>query len=315
MIKYLTKKTETLEELPSLEHACWVCILPDFTGKDLLEWAHLFKVPSNYLTDALDMEKFPRYEIQEDTTFLLLRTPVVMEAENDEAAIYKTAPIVVIMKPTFIITACAYDSPVLKKFLDNEVENFDLTDKSQFLLQLMEQNVQYYLECLKFLDSRRDKIESELFHSSQTEELQRLLGIDKSLIYFVNSLSANGNLKEKIWKNNLLDIQKERSMNLRFEDIRLDNAQALETATMYSNILNGIMDTYGTIISTNLNVTIGRLTIITIVLMVPTLIASFYGMNVHLPLEKNPHAFLVLVGLAIVLSFALVWYFLRRRMF
>lgn len=315
MIKYLTKQTGELQELQGLSPACWVSILPDFTGANLIEWAHELNIPSNLLTDALDAEKRLRYEDRAGMKYLLFRTPVLMPIGDAEDEVYKTVPIGVILKDDMIITICAFDSPVLQSFLKDEIENFDPADASYFILQLLERNVDYYLECLKNLDGLRDTLEEQLFDSSQTCELQRLLGIDKSLVYFVNSLSANDILNKKLQLSDLLSIKEDSNRSALFEEIMMDNAQALETANMYSNILNGIMDTYGTIISTNLNVTISRLTVITVVLMVPTLIASFYGMNVSLPFEKSPYAFFALVTFAILLSLGLTFYFQRRRMF
>ncbi len=313
MIKYLTKEAEEIKELPSTQNARWMCILPDFTGADLIEWSHQFGIPGNYLIDALDVEKRPQYEAREGMTYLIIRTPILVQVEDAEDELYRTAPIGIIIKGNCIITICAYESPVLQYFIRNEVPNFDPSDIPLFVLQLFEQNVLYYLECLKQLDTRRNVLEEILFDSSHTTELKRLLGIDKSLIFFVNSLSANDMLKKKIWKSDILQIRQDKGKSALFEEIRMDNAQALETANMYTNILNGIMDTYGTIISTNLNVTIGRLTVITVVLMVPTLIASFYGMNVSLPFEKNPYAFYGIITIAVSLIFILVWYFRNRR--
>lgn len=313
MIKYLTKEAEEIKELPDAQNARWMCILPDFTGADLIAWSHQFGIPGNYLIDVLDVEKRPQYEAREDMTYLIIRTPILVQVEDAEDELYRTAPIGIIIKGNFIITICAHESPVLQSFIRNEVPNFDLSDILLFVLQLFEQNVLYYLECLKQLDARRNVLEEILFDSSHTTELKRLLGIDKSLIFFVNSLSANDMLKKKIWKSDILQIRQDKEKSAFFEEIRMDNAQALETANMYTNILNGIMDTYGTIISTNLNVTIGRLTVITVVLMVPTLIASFYGMNVSLPFEKNPYAFYGIITIAVSLIFILVWYFRNRR--
>ncbi len=315
MIKYLTKNTGELQQVEDTASAQWICILPDFTGAELIQWAHDLGIPGSYLTDVLDEEKRPRYEINGNWKYLLLRTPICMPKGDAEDEVYKTVPIGIIFQAEIVITICAFESPVLQAFLADEVENFDPSDASLFVLQLLEQNVDYYLECLKDLDSLRDKLEEELFDSSRTCELQRLLGIDKSLLHFVNSLSANEALQKKIWKNDLLELRADKIKANQFEEIRMDNAQALQTANMYSNILNGIMETYGTIISTNLNVTIGRLTVITLVLMVPTLIASFYGMNVSLPFEKNPNAFVILVVFAVLLSIGLTFYFQRRRMF
>jgi magnesium transporter len=315
MIKYLTKVEEELYELPSFQDACWIFIQPDFTGTDLIQWAHQLRIPGNYLTDVLDAEKRPRYETHEDLKYLLLRTPVLVPVEDEEDELYRTAPIGIVIKPDYVLVICAFDSPVLQTFLQNTLQQFDPTDQSLFVLRLLGQNVDYYLDCLKNLDQRRDQLEKQLFKSRQTTELQRLLGIDKSLLFFVNSLIANDLLKKKIWKVDLLNIRQNSEKSALFEEIRMDNVQALDTANMYTHILNGIMDTYGTIVSTNLNVTIGRLTAITIVLMVPTLVASFYGMNVSLPFEKQPFAFFGILIFAILMAILIAWYFLRRRFF
>jgi len=119
----------------------------------------------------------------------------------------------------------------------------------------------------------------------------QLLSIEKSYVYFINSLSSNELLKMKIKRTDYLRIGRDEDLVDLFEDIIIDNSQALEMANVYSNILNGTMDAYSSIISNNLNIVMQRLTLITIILMVPTLVASFYGMNVHLPLQENPHAF------------------------
>lgn len=144
-----------------------------------------------------------------------------------------------------------------------------------FLIQLLEQNVYRFLTCLKKLDLRRNLIERELYHASRNKELKQLLSIEKSLVYILNSLSANDLLMMKMKRVDFLSIRSEEEKMDLFEDIIIDNGQALEMANVYSNILSGTMDTYASIISNNMNVTIHRLTLVTIFLAVPTLIASF----------------------------------------
>ncbi len=158
-------------------------------------------------------------------------------------------------------------------------------------------------------------IEKELYDSSRNKELKELLSIEKSLVYFMNSLSSNELLKMKMKRTDFLGIRDDEDKSDLFEDIIIDNSQALEMANVYTNILNGTMDAYGSIISNNLNITIRRLTLITIILMVPTLIASFYGMNVPIPFMNNGFTVYGIVIMSIVSSLLVAWYFQRKRLF
>jgi magnesium transporter len=184
-----------------------------------------------------------------------------------------------------------------------------------FLILLLEQNVYRFLTCLKKLDLRRNLIERELYHASRNKELKQLLSIEKSLVYILNSLSANDLLMMKMKRVDFLSIRSEEEKMDLFEDIIIDNGQALEMANVYSNILSGTMDTYASIISNNMNVTIHRLTLVTIFLAVPTLIASFFGMNVPLPLSKSPAALPIIVVFATTISFLLSWIIQKKRFF
>jgi len=154
-----------------------------------------------------------------------------------------------------------------------------------------------------------------LYHSSRNRELRQLLSIEKSLVYFVNSLSANDLLNMKMKRTDFLVIRDDEEKFDLFEAIIIDNGQALEMSNVYSNILSGTMDTYASIISNNMNVTIHRLTLVTIFLAVPTLIASFFGMNVPLPFQPSRFAVYLIIVLALVISLLLALYFQRKRLF
>lgn len=179
----------------------------------------------------------------------------------------------------------------------------------------MEQNVLYFLELLKKLNIRRSLIEQELYHSSRSEELRSLLRIEKSLVYFVNSLNSNELLKIKMRRTDFLGVKDNEDYTELYEDIVIDNNQAREVAQLYTNILNGTMEAYASIISNNLNKFINRLTVVTVILMVPTLIASFFGMNVRMPMgfgESHASFYLILI-LSIGLSLGLAWFFKRKE--
>lgn len=315
MVKYYAKVDGRLRELEKPELGCWVNVAPPFSQEELEEMAQQFEIPLDFLLDSLDIDERSRYEREEDVRFILINTPVLSEAEDDNDAIYITLPIGIVLTPDHVLTITAQINPVLQLFLDGKVKNFDPGDESLFVLQIMEQNVFRFLTCLKKLNLKRNLIERELYDSSRNKELKQLLSIEKSLVYFVNSLSANELLKMKMKRTDFLNIREDEDKADLFEDIIIDNGQALEMSNVYTNILNGTMDAYGSIISNNLNITIRRLTLITIILMVPTLIASFYGMNVPLPMEGASYALPILIVVSIVLSLLLAWYFQRKRMF
>lgn len=315
MIRYYAKVERKLKELEEPEVGCWINISPPFSHEELEEIAQQFDVPLDFFTDSLDVDERSRYEREDDIRLIVVNTPILNEAEEENDAIYVTVPIGIIMTMDHFITITAYDSPVLQLFLDGKVRNFDPGDESSFVLQIMEQTVYRYLTCLKKLNLKRNLIEQELYDSSRNKELKQLLSIEKSLVYFVNSLSANELLKMKMKRTDFLNIREDEDKSDLFEDIIIDNSQALEMSNIYTNILNGTMDAYGSIISNNLNITIRRLTLITIILMVPTLVASFYGMNVPLPLEKKEYAIYIIISISIVVSLLVTWYFQRKRLF
>ena len=265
--------------------------------------------------DSLDVDERSRFEVEDDCRLILINAPILNTSEEENDAIYITVPIGIIISPEHVFTITTADNPVLDKFIENKVRNFDPSDAMFFIIQLLEQNVYRFLTCLKKLDLRRNLIERELYHASRNKELKQLLSIEKSLVYILNSLSANDLLMMKMKRVDFLSIRTEEEKMDLFEDIIIDNGQALEMANVYSNILSGTMDTYASIISNNMNVTIHRLTLVTIFLAVPTLIASFFGMNVPLPLSKSPFALPVIIVFATSVSFLLSWIIQRKRFF
>ncbi len=315
MVKYYIKTDGRLRELEEPQANCWVNISPPFSHEELEEVAQYFEAPLDFLTDSLDLDERSRFEREDDVRFILLNSPILNENEDQNDAIYITVPIGIILTLDAVITISAFDNPIIRLFLDNKVKNFDPSDEKLFVLQVFEQNVYRFLTCLKKLNSKRNLIEQELYDSSRNQELKLLLSIEKSLVYFLNSLSANELLLLKMKRTDLLQIAGDEDLSDLLEDIIIDNGQAMEMSKVYSDILSGTMDAYGSIISNNLNITIRRLTLITILLMVPTLIASFYGMNIPLPFQGHTFALIGILTSSLVLSAGFAWYFQRKRMF
>lgn len=315
MIRYYAKQDGRLVELDELQTGCWINIEPPFSQEELEEIAQQFDIPLDFLTDPLDIDERSRYEREEDVRLIIVNTPILSTTSEENDAIYITVPIGIILTPENLITVTAYRNPILQLFLDNKIRNFNPADEQIFVLKIFEQTVYRYLTCLKKLNLKRNLIEQELYDSSRNRELMQLLSIEKSLVYFINAINGNELLKMKMKRTDFLNIRTDEDKTDLFEDIIIDNGQALEMANIYTNILNGTMDAYGSIISNNLNITIQRLTLITIILTVPMVIASFFGMNVPLPGGDNPYAILIIIGASVLISLAVIWYFRRKRMF
>jgi magnesium transporter len=315
VIRYYTREKRRLVELTELEPGCWVHLAPPFTPDELEDIARRFEFDPVFLTDSLDLDERARYERDEDIRFILINTPVKnRNGQGENEAYFITVPIGIILTIEHVVTISAFETPVLEKFLENNVRNFDPADEKRFILQVLEQNVYHFLSCLKTLNLRRNRIEKELMNSSRNSDLKQLLAIEKSLVYFVNSLNANELLKMKMKRTDFLHINGDEDLTDLFEDIIIDNSQALSMSNVYTNILNGTMDAYSSIISNNLNLVIHRLTVVTVVLMVPTLISSFFGMNIPNGIPNHPIFFYVTVLLSAVVTGLLYWFMQRKKM-
>ncbi len=315
MIRYYARKNGQLTELDAPEISCWINVSSPFEPNELEQLSEQLSIPLDFLTDSLDMDERSRYEREDDVRLILINTPILNAIDKENEAIYVTSPLGIILTLDHIVTITGSENPIILKMLEGRVRNLDPSNEQMFVLQIFLENVFRFLDCLKKLNLKRNLIEQELYNSSRNAELKSLLRIEKSLVYFVTSLSSNELVKMKMKRTDFLRIRDDEDLADMLEDVIIDNSQALEMANVYTNILSGTMEAYASIVSNNLNVFIQRLTIITIILMVPTLVASFYGMNVDLPLMDWDGAFYVIILVSIVISLFLVWFFRRKKLF
>ncbi|MBK8723439.1 MAG: magnesium transporter CorA family protein [Saprospiraceae bacterium] len=314
MINFYTTTNNKLEQLESLQTFCWINVTPPISPDEIEYLSDTLQIPHDFFTDPLDIDERARYEKEDDIKLIVINTPVLNDGYRNDEAIFITIPIGLILVNDHVITITNSDNTIIELFIDNKVKNVNVTDVSLFILQIFEQNVFRFLSCLKKLNLKRNLLEKELYDSSRNQDLQQLLSIQKSLIYFVNSLSANELLKMKIKRTDLLSLKDNEFKYDLFEDLIIDNSQALEMSKIYSNILSSTMETHSSIISNNLGMIMQRLTLITIILMVPTVIASFFGMNVPVPMSENNYSFLYIFLGSILMSVALAFFFRRKRL-
>jgi magnesium transporter len=316
MIQNFVKEKGALRELEEVTPKCWINISTPFSQEELEDFAQLHDIPIDFLTDPLDIDERSRYDREDDVRLIIINTPVLNDSLAESNSGYITVPIGIILTPENIITITAFQNTILDLFVRDKVKNFDPKDEQLFVLQLLEQNVYAFLNSLKKLNLQRNMIEKELLISTKNQQLIELLKIEKSLVYFLSALSSTELLNMKMKRTDFISIGNDEDKTDLFEDIIIDTSQALQMANNYSNIHNSMMETYGSIINNNVNLVMQRLTLITIIISVPTLVASIFGMNVYLfGLENNHYALFGILAGSMALALAIVWYFRRKSLF
>lgn len=313
MIRYFKSENRKITEIDTIEKDCWVNIQPPFNPDILKQFSENQNIPFDYLIDSLDIDERSRYEVEDDILLIVLKSPILNETSSHNEPLYITIPIGLVITPNNIFTISAYESPIIEDFIENKIRNINPANKKDFILRIFERGVFYFLQNLNEINKKRSLFEQRMIKSMNNDKLLQLMNLEKSLVYFATSLRTNEVLMMKLNRTNTLKLNEDQTDLI--DDIIVDNSQALEMANIYTNILSSTMDTFASIISNNLNSVMRRLTTVTLILMVPTLIASLYGMNVKLPLADHPNAFLFIVLASIILVGITSWYFKKQKWF
>jgi magnesium transporter len=313
MIQYFKNINGQTLEIDKPDMGVWVNLVPPFKEEEFIELSEDLEIPIEFLRDSLDIDERPRYETEDNVKFVVIKTPTENNSFNDSDAFYITIPICVILTHTQIVTVNSFDNGAIKKFL-NSFQKRHPDKKNMMILKVFEKVVQNFMEFLKEINTRRNQYESSLYNSNSNEDLLNLMRIQKSLVYFVTALRSNEMLMMKLDRTNFLGLNEEEREFL--QDLIVDTSQALEMANIYTNILSSTMDAFASIISNNLNSVMKRLTSITIILSLPILVTSIYGMNVaHIPYVNSPYSFYIPIALSIVVSVIISWYFMKKKWF
>ena len=299
--------------IPQVEPGCWVNIYPPTKHDTIKELAEKLDIYIDFFIDALDIDEQSRYETDDDNEFILLKCPIRNEDLIDTKATFITIPISIVRKNDIIITTSLYKNPVIDSFINNTVKNFDPSDHSKFILSIFDKTVYYYLFYLKQINIQINAFEKEMLHASRNQDFANLLNVQKSLIYFVTNLRANDLMMLKMKRTDYLKIKNDESREEMFEEIIIDNSQAVEMSDVYTRILNSTMQAVSSIISNNVNTIMKRLTGVTIVLMIPNLIASFFGMNVKVPFADHLWGFAIICNISLIFSLIMTYWLVRNK--
>ena len=294
-----TNKTEIIKEY---KKGAWINMVSP-TEQEIVEVCSRLNIQEDFIRYSLDSEEKARIDIEDDGTMLFIVDIPIIEKEND-SEIYTT------IRDDYFITVSLKNNSIIKE-LKNKINKGIVTyKKSRLIFQILYQNASTFLNLLKKINKETEIAENVLKNSMKNKELLKLLNLEKSLVYFTTSLKANEIVMEKTLRGKIIKLYEEDEDIL--EDAIIENKQAIEMSKIYSDILNGTMDAYASIISNNLNGVMKFLTSITIILSIPTMIASFWGMNVKVPMQDNPLGFLVVMLISILAGvIAMIW--LKRK--
>ena len=301
-------------EIDRLEKGCWIDVVAP-SEEELQEIAAATKIQMDFLTAPLDEEEKSRIEIEDDQILVLVDIPFLRSNKD-----YDTLPLGIIITENCITTVCLEPNAVTAEFGSHNTKLFSTFKKTRFLFQILFKSATLYLKYIRIIIRRTDELEKHLRQSMQNSELFNLLDLQKSLTYFSTSLRSNYIVMEKLLRlrsatqsRHLIKLYEEDEDLL--EDVIIEYKQAVEMVEMYSHILNSMMEVFASIISNNLNLVMKFLATMTIVLAIPTLVSSMWGMNVPVPFANNPWGFAIVLTFALGVSGAAAYLLWKRRMF
>ena len=297
MVKYFKNdELNKIKRLDSFEEKCWVDLVNP-TDDEIEDVAVITGIPEETLKAALDEEETARIERDDGYFMCLIDTPTI--TDTDEGDTYETIPMAIIHNEKCVVTVSLRGNPVLGDFISNRV-SVDISSPVLFMLTFMFGNAKRFLSNLRQIDKKSLRVQAELHRSMKNKELIQMLALENSLVYFSTSLSSNIGVFKKMEK--LPEISGNEDYQDLYDDVLIETRQAVEMCNIYRDILSGTMDAYASVISNNLNVVMKLLAVITLILSVPTVIASLWGMNVGVPFEGKAWGFWVVIAISVVVT-------------
>lgn len=305
------KNTETgLEVIPEVVTGCWINAIdptPDEMGQ-----LTTMGIPQDFITYSLDMDERSRTEKEDDGIILmLLRIPYFQGVKMDVP--YTTIPLGVIMHPRFVVTVCKRQNDVVQELCSGRLKGLSTAKRNRFTLRILLATANRYLSYLREINRIVETLEDQITLSSRNREILELLKYQKSLVYFTTALRSNELMMERLQRWQTFKAFPDDEDLL--EDVITENQQAIEMVGISSNILSSMMDAFASIISNNLNVVMKFLASVTIVMSIPTIVTSFFGMNVNLPFETHSLAALFIIIIFLALSGLVIFIFMKRDWF
>jgi len=303
------KTTEQgLEQFDSVTNGSWVKVV-DPTAEEIQKLAD-WGVDADYINYSLDLDEMPRIERDDDYTFILVRIP---HRQPDNDVPYITIPLGILIKGNMVVTISRYEKDMFKVLAEGKYRLLKTGKRYRFALYIFLETATRYLTHLREINRITEALEDQLQKSTRNREVLELLKYQKSLTYFATALRSNEVMMERVQRMQIFNYYEDDQELL--EDVLTENQQAIQMTSITTEILSGMMDAFASIISNNLNAVMKVLAALTIILNLPAIVAAFYGMNVELPGENHPLAFLTVIGISIALTALATFIFYKRDWF
>lgn len=277
MISYYIGNGGKIAEIQDAQPGAWVSLINP-TEEELCLIEKKLRIDSSMLRAALDAEETSHIDMEDDQTLIIVDVPVAEDSDEPNTIVYSTLPVGIIVTSDYIVTVSLKETSTFIDIKQGRIRNLSPAQKTKFVLQILLRVANRYLYYLKQVDKISHEVEKQLHKSMKNKELFQLLELEKSLVYFTTSLQSNSITIKKILSGRVLKLYDEDQDLL--EDVMIEVNQAIEMSNIYSSILSGMMDAFASVISNNLNIVMKVLTSVTILLTIPNVVFSFYGMNV-----------------------------------
>lgn len=306
MIKFFkTDAKSRTVRLPNFEKGCWVDLVNP-TDDEVEDIVTTTGIPEEMLKAALDEEESARMEREDGVLMCLVDTPTI--TDTDEGDTYETIPIALIYNDKCIVTVSLRGNPVLGDIISNRTAT-DTRRAPFFILNFLMGNAKRFLFNLRQIDKKSLRVQAELHRTMKNKDLLQLLSLEKSLVYINTSLNSNLGVYNRFGRLSVITGNEEYS-DL-FDDMLIETRQAVEMCNVYRDVLSGTMEAFASVINNNMNIVMKSLTIITIIITLPTLIASLWGMNVPVPFGDNAWGFVIVLGIAVLFTAAVSYFVIR----
>ena len=313
MVKYYKTDDQILHTEEKICDGCWTQMVAP-SQEECAYIADQLMVDIEDVQAALDPEESSRIELQDGYTLILVDIPA-LEVRH-EKHVYTTIPLGIILTPDVIVTVCTEDTPVLQNFINKRVKEFSTKKRLRFVYQILFNATANYQSNLRTIDKKRTEIEERLGEETEDVDIIALHELESTLVYFATSLRANGVVLDRLTRYKRLEQYPEDKELL--DDVIVENKQAIEMTMIYRDIINGTRDLLSSIMDNRLNNVMKYLTVITLIMAIPTVISGLYGMNVNekwMPLANTPYGFLIICFITLVVCIVVMIVLRKKKVF
>lgn len=313
MVKYLKTDDRKIHEVDSIQEGIWIQMVNPTVSEGKMV-AETLDIDIEDVLAALDEEESSRIELQDGYTLILADIPAVEVRHEKES--YTTIPLGIIITSDVIITVCTEETPVLQAFINNRVKEFSTKKKLRFLYQILYRSNVLYQSDLRVIDKKRTEIEERIKDGTKEEDLIALHELESTLVYFATSLRANGVVLDRLTRYKRLEQYPEDKELL--DDVIVENKQAIEMTSIYRDIINGTRELMSSVLDNRLNNVMKSLTIITLIMAIPTVVSGIYGMNVDsrwVPFANMTHGFAIICGIMALLCVIIIFILRKKKIF